>query len=94
MSYSDKITVFATVPVTVDFVMSSLLTDGAVVCLQLLFKELEDSRRRSFNGMIWIITEIEDGFSFRVEHCSGHTFCSESGLHDGSWGSVHRGESR
>ena len=94
MSYSDKITVFATVPVTVDFVMSGLLTDGAVVCFRLLFRESGDGRRSLFNRMIWIITEIEDGFSFRFEHCSRHMFYSDSGFHDGGQGSVHGGESR
>ena len=88
------VTVFATVPVTVDFIMSGLLTDGAVVCLQLLFRESGDGRRSSFNGMIWVITEIEDSLSFRVEHCSRYTFYSDSGLHDGGWGSVYGGESR
>jgi len=93
MSYSDEVTVFATVPVTVDFVMSSLLTDSTVMCLRLFFEESGDGRRRSFNRMIWVITEIEDGLSFRVEHCIRHTFRSESGFHDGGRGSVHRGES-
>ena len=74
--------------------MSSLLTDGGVVCLQLLFRESGDGRGRSFNGMIWVITEIEDGLSFWIEHCSRHTFCSESGLYDGGRGSVHGRESR
>jgi len=94
MSYSDKVTVFTTVPITVDFVMSSLLTDGTVMCLQLLFRESGDGRGRSFNRMIWVITEIEDGLSFQVEHCGRHIFRSESGLHDGGQGSVHGGESR
>jgi len=85
MSRSDKVTVFVTVPVTMDFVMSSLLTDSAIVCLQLLFRESGDDRGRSFNGMIWVITEIDDGFSFRIERCSRHTFCCESGLYDGGW---------
>ena len=42
--------------------------------------------------MIWVITEIEDGLSFQVEHCSRHTFYSDSGLHNGGRGSVHEGE--
>jgi len=93
MSYSDKVAVFTTVPVTVDFVMSGLLTDGAVVCLRLLFKESGDGRGSLFNGMIWIIAEIKDSLSFQVEHCSGHMFYSDSGLHDGGQESVHGGES-
>jgi len=73
--------------------MSSLLTDSAVVCLQLLFRESGDDRGRSFNGMIWVITEIDDGLSFRIECCNRHMFCGESGLYDGGQGSVHEGES-
>ena len=93
MSYSNKVTVFATVPVIVDFVISGLLTDGAVVCLRLLFRESGDGRGSLFNGMIWVITEIENGLSFRIECCSRHTFYSDSGLHDEGRGSVHGGES-
>ena len=94
MSYSNKVTVFTTVPVTVDFVMSSLLTNGAVVCLRLLFRELGDGRGSLFNGMIWVITEIEDGLYFWIERCSRHIFYSDSGLHNGGQGSVHGRESR
>jgi len=93
MSCSDKVTIFATVPVTMDFVMSSLLTDSAIVCLRLLFRESGDDRGRSFNRMIWVITEIDDSFSFRIECCNRHMFCGESGLCDGGRGSVHGGES-
>jgi len=74
--------------------MSSLLTDSTVMCLQLLFRESGDGRGRSFNRMIWVITEIEDGLFFWVEHCIRHMFRSESGFHDGGRGSVHGGESR
>ena len=84
---------FATVPVTVDFVMSSLLTDSTVMCLRLLFRELGDGRGRLFNRMIWVITEIKDDLPFQVEHCVRHMFHSESGFHDEGRGSVHGGES-
>jgi len=43
--------------------------------------------------MIWAIAEIEDGLSLQVEHCSGYTFYSDSGLHNGGQGSVHERES-
>jgi len=39
--------------------------------------------------MIWVITEVEDSFSFWVEHCSGYTFYSDHGFHNGGWRSVH-----
>jgi len=91
--YSDKIAVFATIPVTVDFIVSGLVENSAVVHLQFLFKESEDGRGSSFSGIIWVITEVEDRFSFWVEYSSGHTFYSDCGLHNGGWGSVHRGES-
>ena len=52
MSYSNKIAVFATIPVTVDFVMSGLLTNGAVMRLRFLFRELENSRGGLFNRVI------------------------------------------
>ena len=64
------------------------------MCLRLLFRESGDGKGSSFNKMIWVIAEIEHGLSLQVEHCSGYIFYSDSGLHDGGRGSVHRGESR
>jgi len=73
--------------------MSSLLTDGAVVHLQFLFRELENGRRVLFNEVIWVVTEVNDRFSFWVVYCSGHIYYSDSGFYDGGRGSVHGGES-
>ena len=74
MSYSDKVAVFATIPVTVDFVMSGLVADGAVMHLQLLFRESGDGRGSLFNRITWVFAEIEDGFSFWVELVVGACF--------------------
>jgi len=73
--------------------MSSLVANSAVMHLRFLFRESKDSRGSLFNGMIWVITEVKDSFSFWFEYSSGHIFYSDSGLHDGGWGSVHGGES-
>ena len=43
--------------------------------------------------MIWVITEIEDGFSFCVEYSSGHIFYGNCGLHHRGQESVHEGGS-
>jgi len=85
--------VFATIPVAVNFIMSSLVANGVVICLQFLFRESGDKRGDSFDGMIWVITEIEDGFSFCVEYSSGHIFYGNCGLHHRGQESVHEGGS-
>jgi len=94
MSYSNKIAVFATIPVTVDFIVSGLLTNGAVMHLQFLFREPGSGRRGSFDRvMIWVIAEVKDSFSLQVEYCSGHTFYSDYGFYNGGRRSVYGRES-
>jgi len=93
MSHSDKVAIFTAVPVTVDFVMSSLLTNSAVMCLQFLFRELENGRGGSFNRVIRVVTEVKDSFSLQVEYRSGYVFYGDCILYDGGQGSVHGGES-
>ena len=66
--------------------MSSLVANGAVIYLQLLFRESGDGRGSSFNGIIWVIAEIENSFSFQVEHGGGYSFYSDCGFHDGGQG--------
>ena len=69
-----------------DFVMSSFAANGAVMRLQFLFRESRNSRRSSFDGMVWVVTEVKDSFSFWVEYSGRHTFYSDSGLYDGVGG--------
>ena len=88
MFYSNKIAVFTTIPVAVDFVVSSLLTNDAVVRLQFLFRELGNGRGGSFDRVIWVVAEVKDCFSLWVEYRSGYTFYGDHGLYDGGWGSV------
>ena len=73
--------------------MSGLVANDAVMRFQFLFRESEDGRGSLFDGMIWIVAEVEDGFSFQVEYGSGHSFYSGCGFYDGGWGSVHGGAS-
>jgi len=63
--------------------VSGLLTNGAVVHLQFLFRESGNGRGGSFNRVIWVIAKVKDGFSLWVEFCSGHMFYSDCGLYDG-----------
>ena len=76
-----------------DFIISSLLTDDAVVHLQFLFRESENGRGGLFNRVIWVIAEVEDRLSLWVEYHGGHMFYSNSGLYNGGQESVHGGES-
>jgi len=75
--------------------MSSFVANSAVMHLQFLFRELRNGRGSSFDGMVWVVTEVEDGFSYWVEYSGEHTFYSDtsSGFHDGGQWYVHGGES-
>ena len=67
---------FTTILLTVDFIMSDLVTDSAVVCPRFLFGESGEVRNGegSFNRMVRVVTEVENGFSFREKYGGENTF--------------------
>jgi len=87
VSCSNAVAVLATVLVTVDFIVSSLKTDGTVMRLCFLLGESNElwNGEDLFDGVIGVITEVENGFSHWGELGGGGAF------HGGRW-SVHRGE--
>jgi len=88
---------FTAVVVTVNFIMSSLVTDGTAMCLRFLFgesSEMWSGGEGSFNGVVRVFVEVENG-SLSVRECdSGNTFYGDRGFYNGGWRSVHGGEPR
>ena len=75
--------------------MSELVTDNTVMCLCFLFGELGEVRngKGSFNRMVGVIAEVENGFSSRGKYGGGNTFHSDQWFYNEGRRSVHRGKS-
>jgi len=76
VSCSNAVAVLATVLVTVDFIVSGLKTDGTVMRLCFLLGESNElwNGEDLFDGVIGVVTEVENGFSRWGELGSGGVF--------------------
>jgi len=65
MSWGSIVTEFALIIMTVYFIVSSFVTNGAVVCFcsSSSFSDDEGFRGYMFDGFIRVVTEIDDGSS-------------------------------
>ena len=74
MSCSNAVAIFTAVVVAVNFIMSGLVT---AMCLRFLFGELSETwsgGEGSFNGVVRVFVEVEDGSLSVREYDSGNTF--------------------
>jgi len=97
VSCSNAVAIFTAVVVAVNFIMSGLVTDGTAICLRFLFGESSETwsgGEGSFNGVVRVFVEVEDGSLSAREYDSGNTFYGDRGFYDGGWRSVHGGEPR
>jgi len=88
---------FTAVVVTVNFIMSGLVTDGTAMCLCFLFGESSETwsgGESLFNRVVRVFVEVEDGSLSVRKYDSGNTFYGDRGFYDGGWRSVHGGEPR
>jgi len=77
VSCSNAVAIFTAVVVAVNFIMSGLVTDGTAICLRFLFGESSETwsdGEGSFNGVVRVFIEVEDGSLSAREYDSGNTF--------------------